>query len=151
MTDTPDNLTGYETLVGTVRIARTALQFTAIRGKGPGGQAVNKLATAVQLRVAIADIQGLRPPARERLRKLAGQRLVGEDELMIQAYTHRSQIDNRRACVDRLRSLVAEAVIEPKVRKKKRPSRAMIQRRLDAKRRQSRKKQQRRESRRPEH
>ena len=129
-----------ETLAPGVWVRQADLHFTAARSGGPGGQAVNKLNTQVQLRLAVEAIEGLSDRARQRLRRLAGQRLTRNDELVIQAQTHRSQLDNKRACLDRLRALAVEAVSEPKPRKKTRPSRAMIRRRLDAKRRQSEKK-----------
>jgi ribosome-associated protein len=120
------------------------LDYSFVRSSGPGGQAVNKLNTAVQLRVAIGAIEGLTGRAVDRLRRMAGQRLTNDDELLIQAQTHRSQLENRRACLQRLRHLVTEAVREPKRRKKTRPSRAMIERRLKQKKEQSEKKSRRR-------
>ena len=75
------------------------LHFTAVRSGGPGGQAVNKLSTQVQMRLAVEAIEGLTDRQRQRLRKLSGQRLTSGDELLFQAQTHRSQLDNRRACL----------------------------------------------------
>jgi ribosome-associated protein len=130
-----------------VWVAASDLQFTFVRASGPGGQAVNKLSTQAQLRVPIGAIQGLSERAEGRLRRLAGQRLTRNDELIFHAQAHRSQLDNRRACLQRLRELVIEALKESKPRKKTRPTRAMIERRLAAKRRQSEKKRQRRANR----
>jgi len=133
-----------EELAPGVGVERSELQFTFVRSGGPGGQAVNKLSTQAQLRVAVGAIEGLSERAARRLRRLAGQRLTKNDELLIQSQTHRSQLDNRRACLDRLRQLVAEAIKEPKPRKKSRPTRAMIEKRLAAKRKQAEKKRERR-------
>ena len=127
-----------------VWVAPSDLQFTFVRASGPGGQAVNKLSTQAQLRVSMGAIRGLSDRAAGRLRRLAGQRLTKNDELLFQAQAHRSQLDNKRACLQRLRELVADAVKEAKPRKKSRPTRAMIERRLAAKRKQSEKKRRRR-------
>src|SRR5262245_22614786 len=128
-------------------IDRDALRFDFSRASGPGGQAVNKISSRAQLHVAIADIRGLDQHAAARLRRLAGRRLTLDDELVIQAQTHRSQHDNKQECIDRLSDLVAAALVRPKARKKSKPSRGMIERRLESKRRQSHKKNLRRERR----
>ena len=120
------------------------MRFTFVRSRGPGGQAVNKVNTAAQMRIAVSAIQGLNQRAAGRLRRLAGQRLTSEDELIFQAQTHRSQLDNRHACVQRLRELVTEALKSPKPRKKMKPTRAMIERRLAAKKRRAERKTRRR-------
>lgn len=110
-----------------------ALRYVFARSGGPGGQAVNKVATKAQLRVRVGAIRGLSDAARGRLRRLAGRRLTDDDEVLVQADTHRSQLDNRQACLDRLRDLVRRAATPPKPRKKTKPSRAAKQKRLDAK------------------
>ena len=120
------------------------LGFTFARSGGPGGQAVNKLSTQAQLRVSVASIHGLPPPARDRLRRLAGARLVQGDQLLITSSEHRSQLANRRACLRRLRKLVAAALVAPRPRKPTRPSRAAVEKRLATKRRLSQKKEGRR-------
>lgn len=116
-----------------VRIASDRLRFTFSRSSGPGGQAVNKLNTRAELRVCVEDIEGLDERRRERLIMIAGRRLNAEGELVFHADTRRSQQQNRRACVDRLRALVQAAVHIPKKRIPTRPSRAMVERRLKAK------------------
>ncbi len=123
-----------------VWIAPGELTFSFSRSSGPGGQAVNKLSTKAELRLQIEAIVGLSDSYRARLRRLAGRRLTQRDELVIQADTSRSQRDNKRACIDRLRALVIDAVNPPKPRKRKRISRAMVQKRLDTKRRRAKKK-----------
>jgi ribosome-associated protein len=122
-----------------------AIRYAFSRSGGPGGQVVNKLSTKAELRVAVESIRGLSPQAAARLRTLAGQRLTQGDELVLVASTTRSQLDNKRACLRRLRALVAEALDVPKPRKATRPSRAAVEKRLTEKRRTS----DRKESRRP--
>ena len=123
-----------------VWIAPSEVNFSFSRSSGPGGQAVNKLSTKAELRVEVEAIVGLSGLTQARLRRLAGRRLTQRDELLIQADTHRSQLDNKRACIDRLRALVVDALNPPKPRKRKRISRAMVQKRLDTKRRRAKKK-----------
>ncbi len=127
-----------------VWIAATDVRFAFSRSGGPGGQAVNKLSTRAELRVAVDSIVGLSQQVRTRLRALAGRRLTQGDEIVITAESERSQLDNRRACVDRLRALVADALAIPKPRRPTRPTRGAVEKRLDAKRRTAGKKQRRR-------
>jgi ribosome-associated protein len=120
------------------------MRFAFTRSSGPGGQAVNKLSTRAQLHLAVCDIVGLDEEAAARLRRLAGQHLTQNDELFFQSDSHRSQLSNKKDCLDRLRDLLVRSLHRPKTRKKTRPSRAMIERRLNEKRQQSEKKQRRR-------
>jgi ribosome-associated protein len=113
------------------------LQFTFSRSSGPGGQAVNKLSTRAQLRVPISKIHGMSDSSAARLRRLAGRRLTADDQILIEAETYRSQLDNKQACIERLTAMVKQALIAPKVRKKKRPTRSMIEKRLKTKRQRS--------------
>ena len=135
---------------GRVQLGRAAwiwpadLQFTASRGGGPGGQAVNKLSTRITLRVSIDAIRGMDQPARDRLRTLLGSRLTADDEALISSQTSRSQLDNKRLCVQRLRELVIRAEVRPKSRKKRRVTKAMKAKRLDAKRQHAERKSRRR-------
>jgi ribosome-associated protein len=115
-------------------VSRADVTTVAVRASGPGGQCVNKLSTAVQMRVPVTAIQGLDDDARERLRRRAGNRLTQADEILVHAATHRSQRANRRACLERLSRLVAEAQVVPRARKQTKPSRAAVERRLQAKR-----------------
>ncbi len=124
-----------------VTIAAADVAFSFSRSSGPGGQAVNKLCTRAELRVAVEAIAGLSELVRRRLRDLAGHRLTKADEILIAAETERSQLDNRRECVKRLRALVAQALAVPKKRRPTRPSRSSIEKRLETKRRQSGRKQ----------
>ena len=94
--------------------------------------------------MTVEAIAGLSELVRRRLRDLAGRRLTKADEILIVAETERSQLDNRRECVRRLRALVAKARAVPKKRRPTRPSRSSIEKRLETKRRQSGRKQTRR-------
>ncbi|MHC4427342.1 MAG: alternative ribosome rescue aminoacyl-tRNA hydrolase ArfB [Planctomycetota bacterium] len=120
------------------------VRYTYARSGGPGGQAVNKLSTRAQLRVALADIKGLDEQAADRLRRLAGRRVNQAGELVLDSDEHRSQLANRRACLKRLRALVGEAVVGPRPRTPTRPTRASVERRLAQKRRRGRAKETRR-------
>jgi ribosome-associated protein len=109
------------------------LQFQFVRGSGPGGQNVNKVATAAQLRFDLAGTQALSPAVKARLRTLAGHRITTEGTLLIIARNHRTQEGNRREALQRLADLVARASVEPTIRRATRPSRASKQRRLEVK------------------
>jgi ribosome-associated protein len=110
------------------------LQFQFVRGSGPGGQNVNKVATAAQLRFDLAGTQALSPAVKQRLRALAGHRVTVEGALLIVARNHRTQEGNRREALQRLADLVARASVEPIPRRATRPTRASKLRRLDVKR-----------------
>lgn len=109
-----------------------------IRSPGPGGQNVNKVATACQLRFAVGATSLLDEAGRERLRRLAGRRLTRGDELLLEAHRHRTQEGNRRDALERLAGLIAAASVAPKKRKATRPTRASKERRLESKRRDQR-------------
>ena len=110
------------------------LQFQFIRGSGPGGQNVNKVATAAQLRFDLLGTQALSAAVKARLRALAGSRLNADGTLLIVARNHRTQEGNRRAALERLEELIARASVEPKKRRATRPTLGSRQRRLDHKR-----------------
>ena len=117
-------------------IDESELEFEFIRGSGPGGQHVNRSATAVQLRFDPSRTPSLNEKVLERLARLAGSRMTDEGVLIIEARQYRSQERNRRDAVDRLVRLIQEAAKEPRVRRETRPSRAAKERRLHEKRRQ---------------
>ena len=106
-----------------------------IRSSGPGGQNVNKLATAVQLRFDVARSPNLPEPVRQRLCRLAGRRLTGDGVLVIDARRFRTQERNRRDALERLVALVREAATPTKPRKATRPTAASKRRRLEKKQR----------------
>jgi ribosome-associated protein len=116
-----------------VEIPDSDLETAFIRSAGPGGQNVNKVASAVQLRFALDRNVSLREDVKARLRSLAGQRLTDAGEILIAARSHRSQEQNRREAEDRLRDLVLRALVVPKKRVATKPSRASKERRLESK------------------
>ena len=120
------------------------MEWTFTTARGPGGQHVNKASTAAVLRVRIADIGGLDDAAQERLRTIAASVVVGDGELLYRCDLHRSQLMNRDACEGRLRAMVSQAAVRPKVRKKTKPTWGSVQRRLEGKKKRSERKQSRR-------
>jgi ribosome-associated protein len=127
-----------------VLVPFSELREQSSRSSGPGGQSVNKLETAVELWVPVNSIEGLDDHARERLRKLAGSKLTKNDELHLRTEDARSQRDNRQTNREKLAELVLRAKVRPKPRKKTKPSRGAVRRRLEAKKQQGEKKQRRR-------
>jgi ribosome-associated protein len=123
--------------VGRVLIPDSDLSVAFIRSGGPGGQNVNKVASAVQLRFDLAGTNALGEAAKTRLRALAGRRLTDEGSLLIVAREHRSQEQNRHAAEARLATLVRAALTEPRPRHATKPTRASKIRRLEGKTRRS--------------
>ena len=109
------------------------LVITAIRSAGPGGQNVNKVASAVQMRFALASNATLRADVKQRLRALAGHRVTDDGELLIVARESRSQEQNRRLAEERLVDLIRRALVPPKKRTATKPTRASRERRLQTK------------------
>lgn len=123
-----------------IQIPESELDEQFIRASGPGGQHVNKAATAVQLRFDVENSPSLPEGVRRRLKKLAGNRLTKSGELILEASQHRSRVQNREEARKRLIKLVRRAAKPPVRRKKTKPTRASEQRRLKNKRAQSEKK-----------
>jgi ribosome-associated protein len=103
-----------------------------VRASGPGGQHVNKVATAVELRFSV-PASALPGEVKSRLTVLAGRRINAEGVILIDSREHRSQTDNREAARERLAALIARAFRRPRPRKATKPSRVSRERRLDAK------------------
>lgn len=121
----------------TLSIDDSELQFEFVRSSGPGGQNVNKVATAVQLRFDVKNSSSLPEEVRQRLMHLAGKRLTEDGLLVIDAHRYRTQEQNRQDAIERLASLARQATEKPKARRKTRPTAASIERRLESKRRRS--------------
>lgn len=122
-------------------IAADDVHISFVRSAGPGGQNVNKLATAAQLRFNVGRYGGLDAAAKQRLRRLAGRRLTESDDILIVARAHRTQEGNRRDALERLSALINAAWIAPVPRRATRPTRASKERRLSTKARAGRTKQ----------
>ena len=118
-----------------IRIPAQELKETFVHAPGPGGQNVNKVATAVQLRFNIVHSPSLPDAVRARLMRLAGKRVNSSGEIVIEAHRHRTRERNRRDAVARLSALIRQAALKPKTRVATRPSAAAKRRRLQEKKR----------------
>jgi len=123
------------TVTPNIEINESELKFDFTCASGPGGQNVNKVATAVQLRFDVENCPALSPEVRERLKHLAGKRVTTSGILIIQASRYRTQERNRQDAIDRLIILIQRAAQRPKIRRPTRPSLLAKKRRLEAKRR----------------
>ena len=119
-----------------LQIIRRELQFVYVHSSGPGGQNVNKVATAVQLRLNVPD-SSLPRVVKERLIKITGKRITTDGLLVIEAKRFRTQEQNRQDALKRLTALLGKALEEPKQHKKTSPTKASIEKRLKAKKRKS--------------
>ncbi len=115
------------------KIPESELSFTYIHADGPGGQNVNKVSSAVQLRFDVIKSPSLPEDAKERLVKLAGKRMTRDGILVIQARRFREQEKNREDAISRFQSLVEKALKPPRSRKKTLPTKASQERRLKQK------------------
>jgi len=121
----------------TIAIDESELTLEFIRSSGPGGQNVNKVATAVQLRFDVAGSDSLPDDVRERLVRLAGKKMTDDGSLIITARRYRTQAANREDAIERLVALIKKAAAKQKPRKKTKPTQASRERRLQDKRHRS--------------
>ena len=121
----------------TLSLDEREIEERFVRASGPGGQNVNKVASAVQLRFNVVASPSLPEPVRARLKTLAGRRLTQDGVLVITAQRFRSQEQNRQDALDRLIELIRRAAIRPTPRRKTRPTLASKRRRLESKSRRS--------------
>ena len=117
----------------TLSIPDSELEERFVRSSGPGGQNVNKVATAVELRFDAAHSSALTDDVRTRLRKIAGARMTDEGVLVIDARRHRTQMQNREDARERLAALIREALTPPRRRRKTKPTHASVEKRITAK------------------
>ena len=117
----------------TLSIPDLELEERFVRSSGPGGQNVNKVATAVELRFDAAHSSVLTDDVRTRLRKIAGGRMTEEGVLVLDARRHRTQAQNREDARERLVALIRAALVRPRRRRKTKPTHASVEKRITAK------------------
>ena len=118
-----------------IAIDEREIEESFVRASGPGGQNVNKLSTAVQLRFDVRGSPSLSAQLKSRLERLAGARLTRDGVLVITAQSHRTQGRNREDALDRLLELIRRAAIVPRTRRPTKPTMASRERRIESKKR----------------
>jgi len=122
-------------ITSTIQIDENELHLDLVHASGPGGQNVNKVATAVQLRLDVRNSPSLAPDVKERLLKLAGSRATDDGVLVIEAKRFRTQEQNRLDALQRLINLVQKAAVKPRLRRATRPTLTAKAARVDSKKR----------------
>lgn len=126
-----------------VFVPETALSMTAVRASGPGGQNVNKVSSKVDVRLDVTAIVGLDDEARKRLLSKAASRIDAEGKLQMTSQKTRDQAKNLSDAYEKIRALIAAALVVPKPRKPTRPSKRAVEKRLDQKKQTAERKKQR--------
>ena len=121
-----------------INLDEREIEESFVRASGPGGQNVNKLSTAVQLRFNVRSSPSLPNDVRERLERLAGSRLTRDGVMVIIAQCHRTQARNRQDALDRLIELIRRAAVVPVKRRPTKPTMAARERRIESKKRRAR-------------
>ena len=121
------------TITPNLTIPVAEIDFAAIRAQGKGGQNVNKVASAVQLRFDAARSRALPEPVRARLLAISDQRIAADGVIVIKAQQFRSQEQNKADALERLAEIIRRALVVPKPRRKTKPTRSSQNRRLDSK------------------
>jgi ribosome-associated protein len=121
----------------TLHLDEEEVEYIPLRSSGPGGQNVNKVSTAIQLRFDVLGSASIPLEVKQRLVRLAGRRLTSDGVLIIKAQQYRTQEQNRQAALERLKHLILQASQPPRPRHRTKPSRSAILRRLESKRKRS--------------
>ena len=120
-----------------IAIPESEISERFVRASGPGGQNVNKVSTAVELRFDPSQSSAITSEVRDRLRAIAGSRMTADGVLVIDARRHRTQAQNREDARERLADLVRQALVKPRRRRATRPGKGAVERRIEVKKRRS--------------